>query len=126
MAELKGILEQIANITSKEIAEELAKVVGGTEIYIPKDPKETSLISQIIGIEHAQIIAEKIGYGKISIPAGEFRGQGARTKYIESLLSRGYPVNLVARLADCGERTVWNIKAKTEKKIKEKYLRLPF
>ena len=126
MAELTGILEQIANVTSREVAEELAKVVGGTEIYVPKDPKESSLISQIIGIEQAQIIAKEIGYGKISIPAGAFRGQGGRRKYVQSLLNKNYPVNLVARLADCSERCVWRIKRNLDKEIKKNYIPLPF
>jgi len=102
-----GILQQIADATSPEVAENLAMAVGGTEIFVPRHPKQGGgTLVRLVGLENARAISRKIGWGKMLIPAGYFRGQGSRRKMVERLSAEGYSTQEIARMVDCHERTV--------------------
>lgn len=119
------LLEQIALVTSNEIAEQLAKAYGGIRVYIPKTPTPSSPIVQLIGMDNVLLIVKHIGHGDYNIPMGDYRGIGAKAKIIKKLIRQGYTVSTIALMADCCERTVWVHKQKLNKPVMEQ-CKLPF
>lgn len=118
-----GVLQQIADATSPEVAELLAREVGGTEIFVPRYPKAGSLLVQLVGITDATQIAREVGWGRLLIPAGAFRGQGSRRRMVERLSADGYSTQEIARLVDCHERTVRRTKERLRNEAQQ--IRLP-
>lgn len=119
MNNLTGILQQIADVTSVEVASILAKEVGGTELFVPRYPKPACKLSKIVGQQAAETIAKEVGWGDILIPAGEFRGQGARKKAVKQLCEEGLSTQEIARRTDCHERTVRRIKGRLRNDLKQ-------
>lgn len=119
------VLEQIANITSVEIAEQLAKVYGGIRLYIPKTPTPSNPIVKLIGMDNVLLIVKHIGHGDYNIPMGDYRGIRAKAKLIKRLIKQGYEVRIIALMADCCERTVWLHKQKLNKPVMVQ-CKLPF
>lgn len=118
-----GVLQQIADATSAEVAETLAREVGGTEIFVPRYPRAGGMLVQLIGLSNATAIAQKIGWGKLLIPAGDFRGQGSRRRMVERLTAEGFSTQEIARMVDCHERTVRRTKERLRSEAQQ--LRLP-
>ena len=112
MSELTGILQQIADCTSPQVAITLAKEVGGTVVSIPRHPKAHNKLAKLIGLDNLQAIAKDIGWGEFLIPAGEYRGQGSRKRVIQRLAEDGYSTQEIARVTDCHERTVRRTKSR--------------
>lgn len=107
-----GIFEQIAEVTSGEVAATLAKEYGGIRIYIPKIAKPNHSLAKLIGLEALQTIIKEIGYGHLVIPAKCYRGAGVKSQIIAKLLEQGLSARTIALLANCCERTVWLYKKK--------------
>lgn len=110
METLPGVLQQIAEATSYEVAALLAREVGGTEISVPRNPKPDSPLARIVGIDAAKAIADQLGWGRLLIPQGDFRGAGGQRALVRQMIQQGASINEAARAANCHERTVRRLK----------------
>ena len=73
-AVLPGALGEIAEVAGVEAALAIAKVRGGTQIYVPPLPGADHWISRLVGIENARAIADKLTCGvggrRLELPLG--------------------------------------------------------
>lgn len=61
-------LQEIADIIGSANAIKLSRDFGGTEEYIPKDPKPDHPISKSIGLDAAEKLAQWAGGSRLEIP----------------------------------------------------------
>lgn len=112
-----SILDHVRSITSEETVKQLATAYGGMRIYIPKNPKKTHPLAQLLGLDNLQTIIKEIGDGYFVIPAKKYRCAGAKAQRILNLLKKNTSVREIAQIVDCCERTVWLHKSKSKAKI---------
>lgn len=71
---LPGVLGEIADVAGVDAALEIARVRGGTQIYIPPNPGADHWISRLVGLENARAIAEQLTCGvggrRVELPLG--------------------------------------------------------
>lgn len=118
MAELIGVLIDIAEATDEVVAVKLATEFGGTHINIPKNPNENSKLAKIIGLDNLKKLVKEFGYGEILIPMGGFRGAKARRANAVKMLEDGVPHTKIAKDLDLHVRTVERIAATLRRKNK--------
>ena len=100
MGKFEGILNDIARVTNEEVAEKLARRLGGQEVFFSPNCTIKGKVAKIVGVEAARLIGEELGFGKRRVPSGNFRGRGARKISGIKLLQSGMAVTRVAELCD--------------------------
>ena len=66
---LPGILAEIADATSLEIAVAVARALGGIRLHLPKQPKPDHKLARVVGVKAAAIICQRLGAGEYRVPA---------------------------------------------------------
>ena len=73
-APLTGVLKDIARVAGEEAALKIAHARGGTEIYLPPKPGADHWLSELVGQELAQAIADDLTCGisgmRVELPIG--------------------------------------------------------
>jgi hypothetical protein len=106
---LSGILGEIEEAAGLAVALQLASERGGREVYIPQPGSLTAehWLVQLVGMEAAQKVAQRIGGGRVELPLGP--AGGSRSKVwatIRQALSEGKSAPEAARLAGVHHKTV--------------------
>lgn len=108
--DLPDVLAGIAEITSLEAALAVARQFGGTEIYVPREPKPTDLLTQCVGPEDAKKIAEFYGGAHLEVPLAQSVRISERNEAIRRLAAQGKSAAELARMFGMTARNVRRIK----------------
>ena len=65
---LPQLLRDIAELTSVQVALELAERLGGTRLYFPIDPAPDNLLARAVGLDTARVLARHYGNLHLDIP----------------------------------------------------------
>lgn len=103
-------LRQIAELTSLEVALKLVAQLGGTEVYVPKQPTKSSRLARCVGVDAARRIAELHGGDRLAVPLATAAVRARRDDAIRRLLDDGLSVPEAARRAGVSRRTIHRIK----------------
>lgn len=80
---LPGILGEIAQVTSEDVALAIAAVRGGTQVYIPPEPEADHWLCRLVGRDAARAICEHltcgVGPARVELPLGP-TGHAARVR----------------------------------------------
>lgn len=109
LAQLPGVLAQVAQAAGVKAAWQLAKERGGGRAYIPTPEAlhDRHWLVQACGLEAAQAIAGALGSGEVEVPLGPFTGNRAQVwAAIERGLNAGLSVEQAARQVGVTARTV--------------------
>jgi DNA-binding NarL/FixJ family response regulator len=109
LAQLPGVLAQVAQAAGVKAAVQLAQARGGGRAYIPAPQAlhEKHWLTQAVGLEAARAIAQALGGGEVEVPLGPFAGNRAQVwAAIERGLNAGLSVEQAARQVGVTARTV--------------------
>ena len=98
----------LVSIIGNDAATALCLAMGGTEVYIPKDP-EGGRIEAVIGPQAAAILSRRCGGVSVFLPSGLYRA--SMTPRIIGLLQAGWKPPRIARECKVSERHVRQILA---------------
>ena len=87
------------NVLGVDDAVKLFLELGGCTVYLSGDPREGSLVTNVIGTQNAAALAKQLGGGHIKIPL-------ARKWTAQALLAGGKGVAEIARTIRADESTV--------------------
>ena len=107
---LPDSLRQVAEATTLAAALQLVSDFGGTEIYVPKNPKASSSLAKSIGIVQARRLAEQYGGESILIPVAEQHRFQHKLAKVREMLEQGMTVPQIARYFGNTMRTAYNLK----------------
>lgn len=93
MNRLPGVLGDIADCAGLAAALAVAQARGGTQVYIPPEPGEDHWLVEVIGLEAARTVAERLTCGvgglRVDLPLGP-AGCAARVRAeVDRLLGLG-------------------------------------
>jgi|GEM_PF-1583275 len=109
LAQLPGVLAQVAQAAGLKAAVAFAKARGGGRAYIPAPQAlhGKHWLAMAVGLEAAQAIAKALGGGEVEVPLGPFAGNRAQVwAAIERGLKDGLAAEQVARQVGVATRTV--------------------
>lgn len=90
---LPGILAEIAEAAGEDAALAIARVRGGTEIYVPPNPGADHWISRLVGLERAQAIADKLTCSligrRVELPLGPHGHAEQQRAKVDALIREG-------------------------------------
>lgn len=112
LSELPPRLEEIARAAGLKSALLLARECGGTQLYVPRDPRPGTMLVAAVGIEAARIIARLYPGENIEVPLGPISDGRKRRREISRLLDSDLPVQEIARRLHCHSKTVRRVKAR--------------
>lgn len=112
MTNFNGVLADIETVIGTADTLKIAMEFGGTEIVIPKKPKEGGLLVKLIGLKQTEKLAQDFGSGKILIPMGHWRGFGYKKVKAAKMLAAGCSAEKIARYLDIHIKTVQRVKQK--------------
>lgn len=74
MTQLPGVLADIAEIAGEEAALAIARVRGGTQVYLPPVPDNDHWLCRLIGRDEAKAVCERLTCGfagmRVDLPLG--------------------------------------------------------
>jgi hypothetical protein len=81
---LPGILAEIAEVAGDDAALAVARVRGGTQIYIPPKPANDHWLCELIGLDQAYAVCEKltagVGSRRADVPLAIYSAYRAESK----------------------------------------------
>ncbi len=86
---LQGVLFDIAEATSREVAETVARELGGMYLEISLKPTVRNRLTRAVGVENARRIGKALGYGRIYVPMAGGRGSAQRHAAVVKLAILG-------------------------------------
>lgn len=110
MDDTGGIAQRIADVIGDELALDLLRLRGGTEITIPKRI-EGSWLARTIGEDAANLLLIEFGPANLTLPMGEGRGARARRRRAKKMLAEGASARDVALACGIHTRTVHKYRA---------------
>ncbi len=128
LAQLPGVLAQVAQAAGIKAAWQLAQARGGGRAYIPAPEAlhEAHWLVRAVGLEAAQAIASALGSGEVEVPLGPFAGNRAQVwAAIERGLKDGLSVEQAARQVGVTARTVRRHKSGETAGESEGWCKLP-
>jgi len=128
LAQLPGVLAQVAQAAGVKAAWQLAQARGGGRAYIPTPQAlhEKHWLTQAVGLEASRAIAQALGGGEVEVPLGPFAGNRAQVwAAIERGLNAGLSVEQAARQAGVTARTVRRHRSEGTGGEKEGWCKLP-
>ncbi len=105
-SDLPGVLADIARVVGEEVALQLAVQAGGTEVFVPLDPKPDSRVVAIIGIDAARRIAKEVAFGSVRIPRAMQRVIQERRRRVRALVAQGCSSTQIALELGVSSETV--------------------
>jgi hypothetical protein len=109
LAQLPGVLAQVAQAAGLKAAVAVAKARGGGRAYIPTPQAlhDKHWLALAVGLEAAHAIARALGGGEVEVPLGPFAGNRAAVwAAIERGLKDGLSAEQAARQVGVTARTV--------------------
>lgn len=107
---LPGVLAEIAEATSVEVAVKIAQAKGGRRVYLPARPAADHWLAQLVGHANALAIGKAIapGFGGIDmlIPMGPSHSNAQRWRVMHELIDNGRSKREIAAACGVHERTV--------------------
>ena len=111
-ANLPAILAEIAEVAGYDAALAIADVRGGTQVYIPPMPDADHWLCQLIGIEAARKVADRLTAGvgvgrRVDLPLGPSGAQARLRAKVDAMLRDGRSerdIALVTRYSTRGIR----------------------
>ncbi len=128
LAQLPGLLGQVAQAAGVKAAWQLAKERGGGRAYIPTPEAlhDRHWLVRAVGLEAAVAIANALGSGEVEVPLGPFTGNRAQVwAAIERGLNAGLSVEQAARQVGVTARTVRRHKSGDTSGRDEGWCKLP-
>lgn len=93
MDRLPGILGEIADVAGEEAALALARVRGGTQIYLPPRPADDHWICELIGKDRALAVCEHLTGGvgplRLDLPVGPEGFHASQRAKVDALIRDG-------------------------------------
>lgn len=88
---LPGVLAEIAEVAGEDAALAIARVRGGTEIYVPAVPANDHWLCRLIGRDEAKAVCERltggIGIGtRVTLPQGPNGFQARMRAKVDAML----------------------------------------
>jgi len=90
MTAFPGILAEIADVAGEEAALAVARVRGGTQIYIPPVPANDHWLCALIGRDEAVAVCDKltdgVGSRRADVPMGQYSAYRAESRHRYTLM----------------------------------------
>ena len=87
---LPGVLAEIAEVAGEEAALAIAKVRGGTQIYVPPVPENDHWLCRLIGREEAKAVCDRLTCGvgprRVDLPVSPERGAAAVRAKVDAMI----------------------------------------
>ena len=112
--DLPGVLKEIAEGVGLGVALELAGALGGSMVYIAREPTGESQVVKAVGLEAARDIGRLLGGDTFLIPLGPLADARRQRAAIAKRLGEGQGVQRIARDLHCHCRTVQRVKNRQE------------
>lgn len=125
MTALSGLAARIEEAIGLDATVRLLRAKGGLEIYIP-ERVDGSALAELIGAEAADALRDAFGPGKMRLPAGTFRGEGARRARAMAMLKEGRSLAQVAEACDLTLNTVQRYRQRLDRADADRQPELPF
>ncbi|MGE0256947.1 MAG: helix-turn-helix domain-containing protein [Alphaproteobacteria bacterium] len=105
---LPGVLADIEAAIGRPWALQLARKLGGAEIYLasPERIGRTSPVARAVGLDRARKLAESLGRGKLLIPLGPTSSSKQIRAAVRREIDAGLSNNAIAVKLHVHERTV--------------------
>lgn len=110
---LPGVLRDVAEATDLTTALTLADKLGGSRVFVPREPRPGSKLVEAVGMEAARSIAELYPTENVDIPLGPLASHGRRHREIMRLVEQGISNQEIARRLHCHNRTVRRAKQRS-------------
>lgn len=111
---LPGVLREVAEATDLSTALTLAAELGGSRIFVPRDPRPGSKLVDAVGIDAARAIAALYPTENIDVPLGPLASHGRLQREILRLAEDGLSNQEIARRLHCHHRTVRRAKGRSQ------------
>ncbi|WP_454887849.1 hypothetical protein [Sphingomonas oryzagri] len=109
MTALPRVLAEIAEIAGEDAALAVARERGGTQVYLPPEPKPDHWLSELLGHDVAGKIAAQLTGGfpmRVEIPLGP-TSHAARTRAIvDRMISEGRSETEIAKASGYNARSI--------------------
>lgn len=113
---LPPVLAQIAAVVGEEAALKIAKLRGGTQVYIPPIVAADHWLAEAIGHREANILADELTCGikgfRLEIPMGPMSSEAQARAQIDRMIAEGRSERDIALTTRYSIRTVRRHKAK--------------
>ena len=97
LSALPGTLAEMARVTTLTAALAIAERFGGTRLYLPRQPDESSELVQLIGIRHARALCSHYSGEFIEVPRAAAVRRLLRDSKMCRARERGATVRKIAR-----------------------------
>ena len=105
------LLETAKRLFGDAVRDRLWKAFGGTKLHLPVAPRVDHPLVLAVGADKARAICAEIGDVQLFVPMAPDASWRRRRERVLSLTLAGLPVRLIAKLADCTERRVAQLRA---------------
>lgn len=105
-----SLADRIAGVIGDDLALDLFRLRGGTEITIPKRVPG-SWLARTVGEDAASLLLIEFGPAKLTLPMAEGRGAGAARRKAKAMLAHGASVMDVALACGLHVRTIHKYRA---------------
>lgn len=110
MSNLPGVLAEIAEVAGESAALAVAFERGGTQVYLPPVPAPDHWLSDLIGLDPARAVCERLTCGvgglRLDLPIGP-AGNGAKARArIDAMIAENRSERDIARATGYTIRTV--------------------
>lgn len=105
-----SLADRIKGVIGDDLALDLFRLRGGTEITIPKRVAG-SWLARTIGEDAASLLLNEFGPAKLTLPMAEGRGAGAARQKAKEMLAAGASVMEVALACGLHVRTIHKYRA---------------
>jgi Homeodomain-like domain-containing protein len=101
---------QIASELGDELGQKLIGGFGGTRVYIPLHPDDSSPLVRVLGRDVARALGRRFGGEAVDVPLHKARADRNRDRAaILELREDGRSVSAIARRMGCSERHVYHV-----------------
>lgn len=115
LADSDDFWDRVEAACGPEVAEKLCEAYGGREVYLPHYPRDRDSLSRIIGLDAAKVFSQRIGGGKMTLPAGAARARRRRNALILTRRNDGASSNAIAAELHLHKRTVERVLSALQK-----------
>jgi len=107
------VIDAAIDAAGEQVAFALVQKLGGSRVYVPKRPRESSggnaLLVEAVGLDGAEALAKIWGGEIVLVPLGLNRNFLQKRARIAELLGQGKSVQAIARQLHVHERTVQRV-----------------
>ena len=104
-------LDDVGRVCGSAVASSLMQAFGGGTVYFSQVPAEHHRVVKVIGLEAAETLARRVGFGRQWVPCHGSslitRVRAARREAVAKHLNEGKSRGWIAKQLHCTERTVY-------------------